>query len=117
MTYATTTQNVYALSPANHTAGRVVSGQRNCARSERLTRQELSRLVTRLQAKRAPLKKDLGIETSRQRKTLMTTVNKHGTSWHPKPESLIEYISLGQSIDRLNRELQQLKKDRKEGLA
>ena len=115
--YATTTQNVYALSPANQIAGRVVSGQRNCNKSERLSQVELHELSMRLQAQRVPLKKELGIRKKGHHKSLMHNVSKQGTAWHSKQDVLIEYISLGTSLHRIDMELKRLKDDKKVGAA
>lgn len=104
------TQILYAT-PVNKQTAIVVS-QSGCVDSDKpLTKPELVYLVDRLKRKHRLLKSVLGIKTKAQHTNLMYKFNKKLPQfrYRDEPRSFIEYIRVGKDIQRLVKELQELK--------
>jgi hypothetical protein len=81
------------------------------------TRDNLLQQRSNLERRRAELKAALGIRTRGQHKNLKLRLNKKGEAKyrrHPQPELLREYVVTGESINRINEELRNLKDSEEE---
>lgn len=97
--------------PINRQA-RVVTSQRHVATVDTpLTREELAAITNRLQRKQRLLKLVLGIKTKAQHVNTLYKFNKKIPQFRFKtePRALVEYVRVGQEIQRINTELAALR--------
>lgn len=76
------------------------------------TRDNLLQQRRNLERRRAELKAAMGIKTRGQHKNFKLRLNKQGDkkyARHPYPDLLREYVASGDSINRINEELRNLK--------
>lgn len=97
--------------PVNRLAATAVSQRRAAAADEPLRREELIYLLDRLQRKHRLLKQVLGIKTKAQHTNLMTKHKKGLWQFRraAEPRAFMEYVSTGQHMQRLVRELAGMK--------
>jgi len=105
--------------PVDRLAWRVTK-QSACADVDSpLSREELTEMLARMERKARLLKRVLNIETKKQQKNfrlaMKTTLPGNG-KWRARanPRSAVEYIRLGEEIQRLGQRICALKKQREE---
>jgi len=101
--------------PVNRQAAIIVSQSRCVKEDKPLTKKELVDLLNRLIRKQRLLKHILGIKTRSQHNNAIWKFNKHIPQFRNKenPRCFIEYKRVGEEMQRLNKELAELKKIRR----
>jgi hypothetical protein len=105
---------VLRSAPINADARKAVR-QGNCSYSDtELTRAELTEIMSRLQRKLGLLKLVLSIDNKAKHSNLIAAIKgkRYGSGKfraRQNPRSAIEYVRVGQEIQRMNRALQELK--------
>jgi len=97
-------------SPINRQAA-IVASQKNCVEQDfDISRQELIYLTERLERKHKLLKNVLQIKTKAQHKNFMYKYNKRIPQFRmeKEPRAFVEYVRVGQNIQKLIEELAQL---------
>lgn len=105
---------LYALKPANRTAGRVVSQSAHESQPE-LSKKELVELSGRLLRKQRLIKKFLGISSLAQHKNLKNSIihgSKHKLA-EKEPRLVSEYKRIGEAIAILETELARQRAERR----
>lgn len=102
---------ILVRAPVNRLAAAVVSQRRSAKADEPLKREELIYLISRLERKHRLLKQVLGVKTKAQHVNLMYKHKKRLPQFRQKrePRAFLEYVALGQHIQRLVRELAAMK--------
>lgn len=105
---------LYALKPANRTAGRVVSQSKHVD-DETLTKAELVELSNRLLRKQRLMKLFLGVKTRAQHKNLINNFirKQHNHRIEKEPRLVAEYKRVGEAIDILAQELARQRVERR----
>lgn len=96
--------------PINRQA-RIVTSQRRVSSTDTpLTREELAAITNRLQRKQRLLKLVLGIKNKSQHNNTLYKFKKKIPQFRGRaePRALVEYVRVGQEIQRINRELEEL---------
>lgn len=100
--------------PVNRLAASVVSSRRQAGADAPLSREELAYLIERLTRKHRLLKAVLGIRTKRQHANLMYKHAKGIPQFRraKEPRAFVEYVAIGQNIQRLVQQAAELKRSR-----
>lgn len=104
---------IIVSSPVNRQSA-VIASQRGATDSLMMSREEILQIKSRLERKMRSLRRVLNIHSRRTHKNIMYRINKGNPTERGKsaPRSMIEYVNVGEQINRLNLELKRIREEK-----